>query len=947
MAVQDKEKDDVDVKQSISPDFLRESTGIGKDEEQAMEQEAYSGAAEDIGTRLQDGEVSGSTPTATEADSQESARLGSADSDDDEGWYKGDGTKRRVKFLTRRRAVAGGGAVAIITGVFAMFSILQGPFQVIHFSQLLQLFHFSNNEDFSDSRTGKMFIYLATLDDPSRRNLGVVGNRFANRYKGLMNDAGISMSFEDTSRNGKRVRRVQSFTVDSNKPAGKRVITDLKKQNVPLENLPDGRIKVNVRGQGGTAISRNVLRGGVDGIGLNKISGSIAYRIMARRARVDFHPLKNRVYEARQETRDAYNRRIQDEDSSRDKTGVDEPDGRVGGVQEDTDGDGKTDNDTTSDAADGQAEVDAAKNADGPDGLRNLRTRYASLIKGGGLAGAGVGVVCAARGLGDQAEAIEHANIILPLIRIGTRIVSTGTQVMAGQGLNLDELGAVTATFNSDEFGSWASAKSIQAEMGKEPIGPDIPEEAKPSQVGEKPTLFRILDNSALGAACGVNDTIGGLPIIKQVGQVSDAAINGVLSTFGWSMERLMENLASLFAAEQISDSAAGVLLGGYANYGARLAANDHAISMGGRQLSDTETAQLDAESRIRHQNIIDSKSLFARVFDIYDAESVVASVAREVPTSPSSALASLVSAPARLLSPLIRPASAQSEYDYGFDEFGFSLDEQNDERLEDPMENADLIEPILERLNRKYEGCFNTVVSPANGSISSGEAVRYDQIAEDNDCSDPGARFPDGTTELLRYRMYLADMMTIHSLACYEGDGSSCQQLGFGGDAPSGEIPEIVAGDTSHLSCEAGVDGGVVPGYQEGQEYSIRVCIVQGITVNAQIAKATDSMLNAARAAGINITGSGFRTMEGQRDAYERYQNGGNEAARPGYSNHQMGLAIDINYSSELGGVSLTRCQANPSRYPTYEWLAANAASYGFSAKVTSECWHWSVTGG
>ncbi|MEN9799809.1 MAG: hypothetical protein RL653_3506, partial [Pseudomonadota bacterium] len=51
--------------------------------------------------------------------------------------------------------------------------------------------------------------------------------------------------------------------------------------------------------------------------------------------------------------------------------------------------------------------------------------------------------------------------------------------------------------------------------------------------------------------------------------------------------------------------------------------------------------------------------------------------------------------------------------------------------------------------------------------------------------------------------------------------------------------------------------------------------------------------------------------------------------AARPGYSNHQMGLSVD------LGGIGGYGTRA-------YNWLKQNASRYGFVNDVGGEFWHW-----
>lgn len=71
----------------------------------------------------------------------------------------------------------------------------------------------------------------------------------------------------------------------------------------------------------------------------------------------------------------------------------------------------------------------------------------------------------------------------------------------------------------------------------------------------------------------------------------------------------------------------------------------------------------------------------------------------------------------------------------------------------------------------------------------------------------------------------------------------------------------------------------------------------------------------------------SGYRTFDAQAALYDKYlHHGGNLAAVPGYSNHQSGVAVDLN-TDDLG---------------VYAWLERNAASFGFHRTVPSELWHW-----
>ena len=129
--------------------------------------------------------------------------------------------------------------------------------------------------------------------------------------------------------------------------------------------------------------------------------------------------------------------------------------------------------------------------------------------------------------------------------------------------------------------------------------------------------------------------------------------------------------------------------------------------------------------------------------------------------------------------------------------------------------------------------------------------------------------------------------------------------------------------------------NGKHVTAYVNGQARTISVVPVgNGQYMRADAAKAFKSMEAAARRAGINLgANSGFRSMAEQRSLYQQYLNGtGNLAARPGYSNHQGGIAMDIS------GISGRGSRAD-------NWLSNNASRFGFR-NLPSEFWHYDFVG-
>jgi LAS superfamily LD-carboxypeptidase LdcB len=126
--------------------------------------------------------------------------------------------------------------------------------------------------------------------------------------------------------------------------------------------------------------------------------------------------------------------------------------------------------------------------------------------------------------------------------------------------------------------------------------------------------------------------------------------------------------------------------------------------------------------------------------------------------------------------------------------------------------------------------------------------------------------------------------------------------------------------------------DARTATGYSHGIKKRIEVVAIGDAEVEVNTARAFRTMAKAARKAGIELViRSGFRSHEKQKQLYKEYRRGwGNLAARPGYSNHQSGRALDI-YIDD---------------YNVYEWLRHHAGKFGFKRTVKREAWHWEYVG-
>lgn len=141
-------------------------------------------------------------------------------------------------------------------------------------------------------------------------------------------------------------------------------------------------------------------------------------------------------------------------------------------------------------------------------------------------------------------------------------------------------------------------------------------------------------------------------------------------------------------------------------------------------------------------------------------------------------------------------------------------------------------------------------------------------------------------------------------------------------------------SGDNTDL-CPAGFENISVP-WGIGSKTTLNVC--------KSIKPKVVEMLNAAKNAGIILSGSGSRTKAEQQALRVKYGCSDPSlpsnkctppTARPGHSMHESGNAIDF------------RCndQKMASSSECFKWLSKNASTYGFK-NLKSEPWHWSTTG-
>lgn len=122
-------------------------------------------------------------------------------------------------------------------------------------------------------------------------------------------------------------------------------------------------------------------------------------------------------------------------------------------------------------------------------------------------------------------------------------------------------------------------------------------------------------------------------------------------------------------------------------------------------------------------------------------------------------------------------------------------------------------------------------------------------------------------------------------------------------------------------------------------ENYIPAVIAVRGTMLRSEAAGALEELMTAAEASGYAVkTISGYRSYATQVSVYNGYvaQNGQATAdtfsARPGHSEHQTGLAVDVGNTN--GSCDLEICFGSTA---FGEWLKTNAQKYGFIIRYPS----------
>lgn len=751
------------------------------------------------------------------------------------------GLKLSKKMTKKNATILGGGSAVVVSAVFLGFVAL-GPIAMIHFSQFLQRIHLRSNEDFGDSRLSGILLAAALGRGSQDSRLGIFSNGVADKWEAnLLKETGLRPVYSGNSLSPRFIgfemvdeKKAEQFLGDAGEKANKRDAKALERMwgaGADIKQVKDTADNVRPTTPRGNPIDGNkkiidlssvsfserkkfikIIGGATDTFRVTSFVGS---KLMVKRGGVDLHPmnkLKDKIDKKSAGKKTAAERKQAEKDAIKEQEELEEKEIREGVEQ-------KKNIEAGKDAEDKQ-NIDDLKTSD--EVSKALEEYDQGKLNPGSIARAAAGpaivagVACMIKGYSENIDQYQHTNAAMPMMRIAGKEIAKGDQIKSMMDYDMLQLAMIEAKKNVDPKTkqSFSAAQLYQAEQGKEGGVPPKKEVQLASE--DKPPFFEFFDSLPLvQEVCDVQNFIGGLPIIKQIGSVASSVtsslLNGGLGIVGTSTDEIMESSFKTLLGKGVNTKAVGPERANLAMVGGRLFANDLKLASGGNVLSSAQSAALRADTLHYDKQEFANSGFFERYFDVKDDRSLTGKGLAAIYNNPGGRIELLQDPTANIASIFgsflpSKTASAAIDLNklYGVPEIGYSLEEQRDERFADPLENARIVEPQLDQLNSTYGNCFATKITLGETGevpqIESGKSVNQRLFVQRKggyeNCGSKDEIFQ-------RYRFYIADTIATVSLACYQGDDKACEQIQASGTDNEGgsQEGEFVEGSDQELA--------------------------------------------------------------------------------------------------------------------------------------------------
>ncbi len=686
--------------------------------------------------------------------------------------------KKRAK-----RNVAGILIVSLLGGGgYAGFSIVQGPLEVMHLSQILQR-PMAGQEQDSENRT-KGLLRFARSGNIGETRLSALGSRSAAKTTEKLKAIGVNVT-ETTGAGRPTAYEIDTRKFDPGKPID-RALKDFLKDNpqVSSDNVSitrqggrNGGI-IEVRSPNGGALddktSRAVQKGVisklVEGKRLGKLTTAIKARPVVRFTGTfsALHPwekAKIRSIEAAKRFDEA-RRAKKGQRSAKAQARVERIQGKL-------------------------------KPAAGPAAVVSL---------------AQLGI-CLAKDIAHETPLLTNENVVAPAEDTALQFISMGEQERSGQDFHITQPGAVVSTFKDKNGKSIWDSKALNAlANADEGNGQEADPDIKTSFSSKSPEadVDRALNKvggqaicsttgQIIGGALGVAALIAAIP----TGGASEAAVFAAFTAVGAAATVGAAAAAATFIPKLLADdppikNLAGPALGTIGAYGSEALGNNFYMKSGGAELGQNARTEIEKRTQLAERQDFESKSFVGRVFDVKDYRSLASRTIDTTDPDPvtnvsniASGLVNMPSSASKVFAtftPKALAADTRGSYDFGFPKYGFSAEDINNPLMEDPYENAEKAATILSNDSyvKRARKCFGVDIQrDDSGKLAVNVAKNpegdpeLEVIPSTSDYID--ANCAEGSDDWLRVRLFIFDSRTMEAYSCYDGDNDAC--VGVEGD--------------------------------------------------------------------------------------------------------------------------------------------------------------------
>lgn len=708
-------------------------------------------------------------------------------------------TKKKSIALAVTGAIAGG-------GIFGL-SIMTGPMQLMHLSQILQKNNFGN-EKASSMRLQGLWRYHKTGDIGETR-VSYLGSRTFGKVTDKLKDIGVE--FERNKFTG----HPEKLTIDPDKHPATRGLSPAR-QAAALDKLygvdsgtfsrGGGRFTVDIdpTNAKGIKVAGSLVETSLQSLEDGRIVTAQNERILKKYFHLPklFSPISKRVNAAENRAGQAAAKREEKKKAEEERRKqLRDP--------------------VVKEAASARAKI-----------KENL---------GGNKAKLGAGAVlfttqglCIVRSVASSAVTVNRAEVALPATIEAVDKQSVGSQSQSNINADMDAFGAVSDSLKDKNGTSVFGAKALQATSGKSnPSGEDLSDDYKQAFSNESTAKniqdsigsFEIAGKDVSGLACSTPGLVvqGGLSIGLALVAVGGTPFTGGASLAAFTAKQGTQAAASfgvMYLLQKqfeklITDdtvlpaSLSGAEGGNLLAYGGREAANITARSMGGVELSASDSAAIDNEEKLASQEEFRSQNFASRIFNVYDQRSVASGVVASISSSPSKNFSSLIgsfSNIGKLFSSVLstftpKASAAEPNYNWGnFKRSGFPKAVLNDPEIQNPYDNGEKVAAILESGEGGYadriKKCFGSDVSKGSNGWEVVPNKDVNPAEEDyvsgncRDISDQKWR---------RMMAFVLDSRTMDEVTCYDGDDEACsvgEVEGTGGEESSSSEEPVDTGD-------------------------------------------------------------------------------------------------------------------------------------------------------